>query len=303
MRVLIADDDPVPRLMLSRLVSAWGLDMVIVSNGIDAWEALQREDAPRLAIIDWMMPGMDGIEICRKVRSQNGSYAYILLLTARDNKQDLLDGLAAGADDYLTKPVGAAELKARLNVGRRILDLQDRLLFAATHDQLTGIGNRSAILQQLHAEWERRSREGSSLSILLADIDHFKRVNDTYGHSAGDTVLRKVALQMKTALRPYDLVGRYGGEEFLVVLPNCNLIQASDVAERMRQMVADCSIETSGQGTGFTVSISVGVASTNDLEHLDEASMLQAADSAMYEAKKLGRNRTIAASQCQQTRM
>jgi diguanylate cyclase (GGDEF)-like protein len=299
-KILVADDDPVSRLMLSRLLGKQDCEVVVATNGVDAWQILQQGgDAPKLAILDWMMPGLDGLEVCRRIRSQNGSYTYALLLTSRHEKRDILSGLAAGADDYLTKPVDPAELKARLDVGHRILDLQDRLLrayearnFEATHDQLTGLWNRPAILQQFHTEWERSRREGTDVAVLLADVDHFKLVNDTHGHLAGDAVLRQDAVRMKVALRPYDAIGRYGGEEFLLIVPNCDASQALTVAERMRSSVSHGAIDVPGGSEAVSVSISIGAAAVCAESAGTEDAALQAADSALYRAKQCGRNRT-----------
>ena len=303
MKILVADDDPVSRTMLSRLLEKRDHEVVLANDGIDAWNILRGEAAPQLAILDWMMPGLDGLEICRRVRAQKGTYTYVMLLTSRQEREDLLNGLAAGADDYLTKPLSPAELAARLNVGQRILDLQQRLLNAleeikreATHDHLTGLWNRPAILKRYHAEWERSRRDDTCLSVLLADIDHFKSVNDSYGHLVGDGVLRQVAKRMKLALRPYDAIGRYGGEEFLLIVPNCDEAKALAVAERMRAGVAECAIKISGHSEELLVSISIGAATVHvGGSATSPDTVLQAADSAMYDAKQGGRNRTALA--------
>src|SRR5258708_1643471 len=194
-----------------------------------------------------MMPCIDGLELCRRIRAgQRATCRYILLITARDERQDVLEGLEAGADDYLTKPFTKAELQARLTVGRRILRLQDDLIharedlrFQATHDGLTGAWNRDAVIGLLRREMERASRSQSHTSLLLLDLDHFKKVNDTYGHPAGDAVLKEIVLRISQVIRSYDLLGRYGGEEFAVVLPNCNHEQAVQSAERIRAAVCE----------------------------------------------------------------
>src|SRR5579863_4367687 len=191
-RILIAEDDPVSRRLLEVFLVNWGFEVAIATTGTEALQLLDRMDAPRLAILDWMMPGMEGTQVCQKLReSKDRPYVYIMLLTGRSQKEDLLVGLESGADDYLTKPFDAQELRARLHVGQRILDLQDKLiaageelLFRATHDSLTGVANRGVILDTLRRERARQAREGGSFAIVLADLDHFKYVNDTYGHQA-----------------------------------------------------------------------------------------------------------------------
>lgn len=298
MKVLIADDDPVTRMFLTRSLEKAGWDLLVATNGNDAWKILDKEDAPAMALLDWMMPGLDGPEICRRLRSRKGAYTYVLLLTSKGAMCDMVDGLTAGADDYLTKPVDAAELRARLIVGKRIVDLQQRLMqaceatkFEATHDQLTGLLNRPAILEGFHAEWERSRRTECNLGIALIDVDNFKDVNDEYGHLAGDAVLRETAKCMSGALRPYDLIGRYGGEEFLLVLPDCNLSQAYTVAERLRSAVFTRPVFIESRSEPLSITVSIGVAATHCAQ-LTENMLLQAADVAMYRAKQSGRNTT-----------
>src|SRR5215471_2739684 len=187
MRILAAEDNPVFQSMLRNLLRKWGYEAVIAQNGTDAWQILASDRAPRMAVLDWMMPGMDGVQICRKVRSANREpYIYIVLLTARTDAEDLVEGMEAGADDYLTKPFNAQELRVRIRAGHRILDLQDALRRQATHDGLTGLLNRNSILARLSEEVARHERESKPLSVLMIDIDRFKSVNDTYGHLAGD---------------------------------------------------------------------------------------------------------------------
>src|SRR5579864_7672032 len=230
-RVLVAEDDPVSRRVLEVRLRQWGYEVIAIDNGVQALEVVQADDSPELLLLDWMMPGIDGIELCRSVRAMNKPvYPYILLLTARDAKQDLIAGFEAGADYYLTKPFHADELHARLRAGGRILGLQNDLIrareelrFHATHDVLTGVWNRKGIMELLDKELARAHRTGESLGLMMIDLDHFKTVNDTYGHAAGDAVLKEVAHRLVHSVRAYDLVGRYGGEEFLVILSNASL--------------------------------------------------------------------------------
>jgi diguanylate cyclase (GGDEF)-like protein len=302
--VLIAEDDPLFRRILERWFQQWDYRVTAVENGLDAWEVLQREDAPQLAILDWMMPGMDGIELCRRIRNRDQSpYRYVLLLTAKDDKQDVITGLEAGADDYLTKPFDVDELRARVRAGKRILDLeaalihaQDDLQSAALHDSLTGLWNRGAILDLLRREVCRRQRTGDALGVMMVDIDYFKKINDTHGHLIGDAVLQEVTRRLAVDVRPYDVVGRYGGEEFLIVFPGCNMRDLLVGAERLRHCIADQPIETSvGQ---IPVTLSLGLASVEQGENeiLGCESFLQRADAALYAAKARGRNRVETAA-------
>ena len=300
MRVLIADDDPVSRTLLQRLLQRAHYDVLAVSDGLEAWEALQREDAPRLVVLDWMMPGLDGIGVIERLRATpRNSYTYVLLLTALSEKDEVKKGLSAGADDYLTKPCDAGELEARLQVGRRILELEDRLVasyqearFQADHDGLTKLYNRAVILSTLSRELARGTREAHDTSILMMDIDHFKAVNDAFGHAAGDEVLRAVAQTLQVSVRNYDMVGRYGGEEFIVLAPNCRFAQGVRLAERIRTAVAGASI--SHRGTRIPISVSIGVACGRG-QSAD--AMLCVADAALYRAKRNGRDR-VEAAQC-----
>ena len=297
MKILIAEDDAISRRLLETILRKWGYEVVVAHDGSQAWEELQKEDSPRLAILDWMMPGMDGVEVCGKVRDRTGSpYVYILLLSAKSQREDLVRGLESGADDYITKPFDANELKVRLRAGRRILDLQTQLMSAqdamrdqASRDPLTGILNRNAIFELFRKELSRALRENNEIAIVMVDIDHFKDLNDTHGHMAGDAVLREFTGRIARSLRPYDGVGRYGGEEFLVVLPGCELRAAMKHAERLRALMADVRFDTS-EGR-HTVTSSLGVASTASSEQKDMDSLIRAADAALYRAKRNGRNR------------
>lgn len=298
MRILIADDDPVSCRLLDGLLRKWGYQVIVAHNGTEAWEMLQADQAPRIALLDWMMPGLDGLEICRRVRARSSqAYVYVMLLTANDKVGNLVEGLESGADDYLTKPFHPQELRARLRVGLRILDLESGLVeareslrFKASHDALTSIWNRGAIIELLERELSRSRRDGSSVGILLADIDHFKRINDTRGHLVGDEVLRAVTGRLKGEVRSYDAVGRYGGEEFLILLPGCDNSKLSAKAEQLVKMVERSSIEAS---TGSVpVTISIGGIASGDCPHAEVNSLLRAADTALYRAKMAGRNRS-----------
>ena len=301
LKVLAAEDNPVVQSMLSSMLSHWGYQPVMACDGNEAWQALQDPNGPRLAILDWMMPGLNGVDICRGVRAAGQEpYVYILLLTARTDSRDLVEAMEAGADDYVTKPFQAHELRARLRAGRRIIELQEELLAArealreqATHDGLTGLLNRCSILEMLHKELARTNREGQPLSLLMVDIDRFKLVNDTHGHLAGDAVLRESARRMTTAVRSYDSVGRYGGEEFLIVLPGCEGSSARLQAERIRETIAASGFANGSQYLQITCSIGVASRACPACEDADP--LLREADLALYKAKGTGRNRVAEA--------
>jgi diguanylate cyclase (GGDEF)-like protein len=304
-KILIADDDQVSRRLLEVTLRRWGHEVESACDGRAAWEVLRAEDAPKLAILDWMMPHMDGTAVCREVRRKGGSsYQYLVLATSRDGKKDLLEGLEAGADGYITKPIDLNELRACLRVGERILDWQEQLLAArealreqATKDHLTGLWNRRSILEILDREVTRGRRDGRPVGLIVADLDYFKRVNDTHGHQAGDVVLRETARRMHAAVRPYDTLGRYGGEEFLVVLPNCDEEKSVQIAERLHRCVGERPVVTPEATVSMT--LSVGVTATNG-EPVKSEALLKMADDALFRAKRAGRDRVYLASTAQQ---
>jgi two-component system cell cycle response regulator len=293
MRILIAEDELIQRRLLERLLTRWGHEVITAMDGQQAWAALQSENPPDLAILDWVMPGMDGPKICRELRKNTlRKYIYIVLLTAKDRTQDLVEAMEAGADEYLAKPFDAQELKARLIASKRLLDLQEQLVranrsleFQASHDTLTGLYNRGAIVGILKNELARALRERKPVSVILADVDHFKKVNDTQGHSAGDAVLRRAAEKMKCSVRTYDSVGRYGGEEFLIVLPGCSLSMAVERAEQLRLVLG----EPSSDPSEIQITVSMGVEAAQAQTKIEE--LLSKADEALYQAKRDGRNR------------
>lgn len=294
-RVLIADDSGPSRLLLRKTLNRWGYDVITASDGAEAWQILSQEDAPTMAILDWEMPQLTGPEVCKRVRELlRKPYTYLLLLTGKGTKEETVEGMNAGADDYIVKPFNEHELQVRLRAGKRIIDLQQELLKAqeelrerANKDLLTMLPNRSAISTVLETEVARGHREGRPVGIILLDIDHFKRINDTFGHFAGDAVLRETAARLRGNMRQYDQVGRYGGEEFLAVLPNCDLEQAAHQAERLRLRLQDTSILV--DGAELTVSASFGV-TISELHEPNPELFVRVADEALYRAKALGRN-------------
>jgi two-component system, cell cycle response regulator len=296
MKVLIADDEAVSRKLLENTLRRWEYSVVTAKDGLEALRILQGPDAPKLAILDWLMPGMDGVQICRRIRSQQAEpYTYILLLTGKNAKCDVIEGLDAGADDYVIKPFDSQELQVRLRTGKRILYLQDQLIAArealrdqATHDSLTGLWNRGATLELLSNELSRQQRHGGSIGVALIDLDGFKQINDTYGHLVGDQILHAAALAMQNATRRYDAVGRFGGEEFILVLPGCDDINARSHAERVRHAIEQISIDTPQGPVGVTASIGVTLARAG--QTVDAFTLIRAADAALYHAKHTGRN-------------
>lgn len=298
MQVLVVDDSAVYRKLIGDHLRNWGFVATLAETGAEAWRVLQQPKPPKLALLDWVLPDIEGIELCRRIRTAglSGQYTYVILLTGKEGRQHMLDGLEAGADDYLSKPFDAAELKGRLLVGKRILNLQEELVAAresmreaATRDSLTGLLNRREIFAMLERELERGRRERKPVSIILSDIDHFKNVNDSHGHLFGDEVLREIARRLHAQLRPYDGVGRYGGEEFLLVLPTCDLEDALIRANELREEISKGTVTFKGVEKSITMSMGVAVSECVGVKELEQ--LLNRADTALYAAKDKGRNR------------
>ena len=308
--ILIAEDDAVSRLALSRRLQGWGHHVATVADGAAAWEVLNGDDPPPIAILDWMMPGLDGLEVCRRLRlNQRDRYTYVILLSGREEKSDVIAALRAGVDDYLVKPCDWTQLEARLVVAMRILALQGQLLAAreelrqeASHDHLTGLWNRRAATEVLRRDLARAGRVGEPLAVVLADLDHFKSINDTWGHPAGDAVLVETAARLRRCVREGDTVARWGGEELLLVLPGADEAVATEVAERVRRAVSgepyavgDEAMRLDGWALPVSTSLGVAVATGALGEGWNE--LLRRADEALYVAKRSGRDRVeLAAS-------
>ncbi len=299
MRILIADDEPISRLVLQRTLELWGYDLIVARDGDEALELLQTPRGPELAILAWMLQGVDGPGICERIRAQDAEpYRYLILLTSKCEPEEVARGLDSGADDQLAKPFHPVELRARIRAGRRILDLQNQLIstrealrYRATRDTLTGLLNRGVAIERLQQELTRASRQkAGGMAVLLFDLDHFKHVNDRYGHLAGDEVLREVARRAQDVLRPCDHLGRYGGEEFLVILADCGPEAALVVAERIRFALADRPVRA--EGAIIPVSASVGAVTSGQGRTGED--LVRLADQALYEAKGQGRNCTVA---------
>jgi len=295
--VLVAEDDASSRFRLEAALHLWGYQVTSVTNGRQALEALARHDGPSLAILDWSMPEADGLEVCRAIRSNpDGRYVYAILLTSHDREEDVIAGFEAGADDYVTKPFNTKELRARIRSGARIVQLQHQLVAAreelrekAMNDPLTGLLTRGAFFEISEHECARATRSRSPLAIVMADIDHFKSINDRFGHPGGDQVLREVARRLKATFRKEDSVGRYGGEEFVALAVGCDSADAIGLAERFRQAVQRDLFAFGTERLEVTTSVGVVTGTASD----GLQGLVQAADEALYRAKTTGRNKVV----------
>jgi two-component system, cell cycle response regulator len=295
-KILVADDDALSRRLLETTLGRANYEVTSVADGQQAVSVLSQPDAPRLALLDWMMPELDGPGVCREIRRRRDhGYIYVILLTSREAKEDIVAGLESGADDYLVKPFHVEELKARVRTGERILHLEDSLVeareqmrFKATHDPLTSLWNRGVIMDLLNRELARSQRERSCTALILGDLDHFKSVNDNHGHLVGDQVLREVARRLLHSVRSYDFVGRYGGEEFLVVLNNCAPNSAFMRADEIRKAICTRPIQTDVGLLATTISL--GLLLSSDWGHRPADEFLREVDAALYSAKAAGRN-------------
>jgi len=296
-RVLIAEDDTVTRLILKHWIMRWGYEIVVVDNGVDAWRVLQEDRPPEVVIVDWAMPGIDGIELCRRLRDKSRPYYhYILMVTASTDELDVVHALESGADDCIGKPFGEAELRARLLVASRILALQNELIHAreelraqAMRDGLTGLWNRAAFLDLFGRELQRAERNNGHTGLLLLDLDNFKQINDTYGHLVGDQVLREVARRLCNNERSYDFVGRYGGEEFFIAFPGSNRESICERAESIRKAICKGPVRLSQGDVSVTLSVGAAVAAGED----SISDVLAVADVGLYKAKDSGRNLSV----------
>lgn len=304
MKVLVADDCQIMRLSLKKSLAEWGFQPVLVNDGKQALDVLSSESAPRLALLDWMMPVMDGPTVVQHLRQEEfGHYTYVVMLTAKTDAEDLVSAFTSGIDDFLTKPFNEDELHQRLRAGQRIIDLQDqlnktleKLKFQATHDALTGIWNRRAIIKALERELDRAKRNSESpeaTSVVMLDLDRFKAINDKWGHLAGDAALKLASEVIRNSLRSYDYVGRYGGEEFVVILPSTARTQVEVVVERIRSNIEKTPVVFNGQSISLTASLGVATAQDN----FDVEQLVKQADTAMYHAKTSGRNRIVFADE------
>jgi diguanylate cyclase (GGDEF)-like protein len=297
MRILVVDDQKTLGLALCGTLTGLGHEPSLITSSVTAFELIDRQDW-RLVITDWMMPEMDGPELCRKIRAaRRHSYVYIIMLTGRTDRLDRLEGLAAGADDFLTKPVDEDELAVRLAIAGRILGVQAELeeknallRDMAGLDPLTGLANRRRLSEGIDAAVSTVAI-GAPLSVLAIDVDHFKSYNDEFGHLEGDQVLRSIAATLRANTRSSDLVARVGGEEFIVLLPGASALAAVQIAEALRASIA------SQAWPHRTVTASFGIATASDsTEIADISGLFGAADRALYRSKESGRNRVTHAS-------
>ncbi|WP_428624058.1 GGDEF domain-containing response regulator [Sedimenticola sp.] len=299
MRVLIADDERIPRTLLTRMVQGWEYETVEADSGDSAWEILNQPEPPRIAIIDWVMPKMSGVEICQDLQNRtDGPLIYTILLTSKTDEASLVYALEQGAHDFLTKPASPAELRARLLVGKRFIWADDRLNESlaqmeemATTDALTGVANRRHFFQLAERELSRAQRNLSPVALMMIDVDHFKEINDSHGHSAGDAALCHLVSVCRLGLRRTDIIARFGGDEFVILLPDCDTETALLTATRLKEAV--CTNPIPKQGKPFQLRVTIGVATTDEkrLPADTITTLLRLADEALYEAKAAGRNR------------
>ena len=294
--LLVVDDDSDARAFLRAVLESDGLQVREAATGAEALAVLSRERV-QLVLLDVCMPAMDGFAVAEAIKRRPGSFIPIILLTAADDPASRARGIAAGADEILGKPVHPFELRLRVRAMLRIQHLtaelhaaNRRLQSLARTDELTGVRNRRGLRSVLEREFLRAERYGGRLALLALDLDRFKEVNDAHGHAVGDQVLRAVAQAVKGALRQVDVVGRTGGEEFVVVAPETTLDEALVVAERLRVAVAEASV-TTPSGARVRVTVSCGVAAHRELRAATVDELLAAADAALYRAKALGRDR------------
>ncbi|MEI8131384.1 MAG: diguanylate cyclase [Leptolinea sp.] len=298
MQIAIIDDDPIARQILRSTLSRLGLEVMEFSDGNVSWNNFLT-NPPRFIITEWFIPSLRGLDLIRNIRAARfKDYTYSVILTGKEDETNVVSGLDAGADDYLTKPFDISELRARVNIGLRYLEQEDELKRAreqmermTMYDYLTGLLSRRAIYLHLKGEIERFQREGGSMSIMTFDLDHFKALNDSYGSMVGDQALCLVAEQITQSVRPYDWTARWGGDEFLIVLPNTTLAMATEIANRIHSRITKFTINIEGKEP-LHVNTSIGVISTSKAANIDE--LIQAADETLNMAKQTGRGRVYA---------
>ncbi|UCC38508.1 MAG: diguanylate cyclase [Candidatus Aminicenantes bacterium] len=296
MKVLIAEDDFAFCQSLEEDIKEWGYQVFTANNGKEAWKIIENDEI-RLAILDSMISNIDGFELCRKIRrniqENKSKNTYIILLINKDRKDDKVKGLSVGADDYLAKPFDFLDLRIRIQNGERIIKIEDSFKILATYDRLTKLLTRTRIIEFLSEELNRGWRGNHPTGLIMADIDRFKQVNDTYGHSTGDDMLIEVASRIKKAIRPYDKAGRYGGDEILLVLPNCSLSNLRAVTDRLRHTVSEKKMKT--EEAILEVSLSFGATSSEISSEASVDDLIKTSDNALLLAKKKGRNWAVVA--------
>jgi diguanylate cyclase (GGDEF)-like protein len=293
MKILVVDDDVGSRRRLQSVLEELGHEVRVVEGGQEAWTLLEQSPF-QVVITDWMMPGLDGLDLIRRIRGADGArYTYVFLVSALTGKGTYLQGMDAGADDFVSKPVDREELQARLRVAERILGLQDALRLEAIRDPLTGLFNRRYLEESLEREVRRATRRGTPVSVVMVDLDHFKAFNDDFGHLAGDALLQALGHLLRTRVRGEDIPCRYGGEEFALILPDAPLDATRRRAEQLREEAQHLRVDHRGEPIG-PVTLSMGVA-TFPLHGATGEAVLRAADDALYRAKRNGRNQVIVA--------
>ena len=293
MDILLVDDDPITRLALCAAVEDWGFTPVVAKSGEQALEILNEDSPPHLLIIDWSMPGMSGPELCENIRLRDdGQFFYILMLTGKEGNEAVIEAMESGADDFLSKPFDHRVLKVRLAAGSRIVRLEQTLNQLASRDSLTQCWNRRMIDEVLDSAIAEARRKTSNLSLMVLDIDHFKKVNDTHGHAAGDVALKHMVNILNTNLREYDQVGRYGGEEFVVILPSTDKDSAWGVAERIRASLQYHPAQVDAE-LDISMTVSIGITEFRHDGSDSRISLFERADRALYTAKHSGRNRVV----------
>jgi two-component system cell cycle response regulator len=297
-QILVASGANSGRRLILRSLEHWGFNFSLAEQGEAACRALESKGAPRLVLLEWAIPGMSGFEVCERIRArtQSDSYVYVIVLTERRGRMDVLEAMATGADDCLLQPFDPSELKSRLMVGRRIVLLQKELIVAreslrtaATHDSMTGLLNRIEIISFLRQHLARGRREGATLGVILANLDHFKKINTIFGHAVGDAVLQEAARRFRAALLRHEQIGRYGGDEFLLVLPGCDLASSASRADAVRTLIGTQPMLTLQGPVDSTVSMGVTFADAGN--DLTLEALLERADVALRKAKVQGRNR------------
>ena len=291
MRILLAEHETALCRLVESLLSKWGHDAVVAHDVNEVWSAFYEADLPDLVILDWMMPDLDGAKLCQRIRERtDDSYVYVLMLTAEERRQDIVDGMGAGSDDYITKPFDARELRARLRVGQRILELQMSLLATqnaakaqAARDALTGMWTSDVVMDILKGEMNRTRREWISLSVIATRIEGLDRVRETMGSQAYEETIKEVAKRIRDSVRSYDVLGRYGEREFLALVPGCDEDRAQIVVDRIRRITNGESFGTS-EGN-VPLKVSMGIASLSGEQTIDPAHFVRSAEDALERAK------------------